>query len=324
VALAVDLVGLAVVACALAVAAGTPTYPTIAAALPGAAGPDRARANQLLVTVEVCAWVVGPAVGGLMLAPAVRPFTLPVAVALSLAAWCLAARVVVPGPGPRAPEDEAARAGMLRTVLRCRPAVVALGHAGLLNLVVTVTGVALLPLALDGWGRDEGSFGVATAFLGFGALAGPLLARLVTATIGRGLAGLAAALLVVAASPLPWVALVPLALAGAAGVVIESLVTGTLQDRVPDHHRAGALGVADAVMVGSCLLGSLLAPALVTALGPRVSLLALSVLAVLPLLPRLRRPADAARVVPAGAAAPAVLELRASSPLPGRRSAPAA
>jgi len=322
VALAAGHVGAAVVACALAVAAGTPTYPTIAAALPGLAGPERARANELLVTVEVCAWVVGPALGGLMLAPAVRPFTLPVAVALSLLAWCLVARVVVPGPVARVPETAAA--GMLRTVVRCRPAVVALGHAGLLNLVVTVTGVALLPLALDGWGRDEGMFGVATAFLGFGALAGPVLARFVTATVGRGLAGLAAALLVVAASPLPWVALVPLALAGAAGVVIESLVTGTLQDRVPDHHRAGALGVADAVMVGSCLLGSLLAPALVTALGPRVSLLALSVLAVLPLLPRLRRPADAARVVPAGAAEPAVLGLRASSPLPGRRSAPAA
>ena len=319
---AARLVFLSSGAVALAVAAGTPTYPTIAAALPGLAGPERARANELLVTVEVCAWVVGPALGGLMLAPAVRPFTLPVAVALSLLAWCLVARVVVPGPVARVPETAAA--GMLRTVVRCRPAVVALGHAGLLNLVVTVTGVALLPLALDGWGRDEGMFGVATAFLGFGALAGPVLARFVTATVGRGLAGLAAALLVVAASPLPWVALVPLALAGAAGVVIESLVTGTLQDRVPDHHRAGALGVADAVMVGSCLLGSLLAPALVTALGPRVSLLALSVLAVLPLLPLLRRPADAARVVPAGAAAPAVLELRASSPLPGRRSAPAA
>jgi MFS family permease len=273
VALAVDLVGLAVVACALAVAAGTPTYPTIAAALPGLAGADRARANQLLVTVEVTAWVVGPALGGLMLAPATRPFTLAVAVALSLVAWCLVDTLVIPGPVARSSE---AVTGMWRTVIGCRPAVVALGHAGLLNLVVTVLGVALLPLAFDGWGSDEGAFGVATAFLGFGALAGPLLARLFAATIGRGLAAVSVALLVVAASPVPWVALVPLALAGAAGVVIESLVTGTLQDRVPDHHRAGALGLADAVMVGSCLVGSLLAPALIEVVGPRPTVLFLA------------------------------------------------
>ena len=284
VALSADRVGLAVVACALAVAAGTPTYPTIAAALPALAGPDRARANQVLVTVEVCAWVVGPALGGLMLAPVVRPFTLPVAVGLSLVAWCLVARVTVPSPA--AGSAGASPAGMLRTVGGRRPAVVALGHAGLLNLVVTVAGIALLPLAVDGWGRDEGTFGLATASLGFGSLAGPALARLVAMTIGRGLALLTVMLLAVAVSPLPWVALVPLALVGAAGVVIESLVTGTLQDEVPDHHRAGALGLADAVMVGSCLVGSLVGPALVTGAGPRAAVVVLAAAALLPLLGR--------------------------------------
>ena len=38
------------------------------------------------------------------------------------------------------------------------------------------------------------------------------------------------ALLLVAASPVPWVALPALALAGATGVVVESLLTGRLQD----------------------------------------------------------------------------------------------
>jgi MFS family permease len=284
-ALSADRVGAAVVACALAVAAGTPTYPTIAAALPGLAGAHRARANQVLVTVEVCAWVVGPALGGLMLAPALRPLTLPVAVVLSLAAWCLVARVSV--PAPTAPSAGGRPTGMLRTVWGCRPAVVALGHAGLLNLVVTVAGIALLPLALDGWGGTEGTFGLATAVLGFGALAGPLLARLVAMTVGRGLALLAGVLVVLGLSPLPWVALLPLALAGAAGVVIESLVTGTLQDEVPDHHRAGALGLADAVMVGSCLVGSLLGPVLVAGAGARPAVLLLAAAAVLPVLPGL-------------------------------------
>jgi MFS family permease len=278
--LAADLVGLAVVACALAVAAGTPTYPTIAAGLPSLAGPDRARATQLLVTVEVSCWVVGPALGGLMLTPATRSWTLAVAVTLSLVAWCLVTDVVMPVP---AASSSGAVTGMLRTVAGCRPVVAALAQAGLLNLLVTVVAVALLPLALDDWGRGEGAFGLATAFLGFGALAAPVLVRWIDLTIGRGFAVVSAALLVVAVSPLPAVALVPLALAGAAGVVIESLVTGTLQDRVPDHHRAGALGLADAVMVGSCLVGSLVAPALVTSTGPRASILALAVVALLPL-----------------------------------------
>jgi hypothetical protein len=100
-------------------------------------------------------------------------------------------------------------------------------------------------------------------------------------------------------------------------VVIESLVTGTLQDRVPDHHRAGALGLADAVMVGSCLVGSLVAPTLVTATGPRVSLLVLAGLAVVPLLSRMLLTADADRP---GQADP----VRASRPPRARRSAPAA
>ena len=89
----------------------------------------------------------------------------------------------------------------------------------------------------------------------------------------RGLAALAAALLVVAVSPVPWVALVPLALGGATAVVVESLLTGRLQDAMPDHYRAGALGVADSVMVGACLVGSLVTPALVEAVGPRPTVL---------------------------------------------------
>ena len=83
--------------------------------------------------------------------------------------------------------------------------------------------------------------------------------------------GVAVAL--VAATPVPWPALPLLALAGASGVVIESLLTGTLQDAVPDRYRAGALGLADTIMVGACLVGSLVAPALATYAGARPALL---------------------------------------------------
>ncbi len=68
VALTGDRIALGVVAASLAVAAGTPTYPAIAASLPGLAGARRAQATDLLVTIEVSSWVVGPALGGLLLA----------------------------------------------------------------------------------------------------------------------------------------------------------------------------------------------------------------------------------------------------------------
>ena len=63
VALAGGHVALALIATTLAVTAGTPTYPAIGAALPRLAGADRARATELLVTIEVSSWVVGPSPG---------------------------------------------------------------------------------------------------------------------------------------------------------------------------------------------------------------------------------------------------------------------
>ena len=48
-------------------------------------------------------------------------------------------------------------------------------------------------------------------------------------------------------------------------------MTQTIQVAVADEHRAGALGLGDSVMVLGALVGSLLAPPLATAGGPRVT-----------------------------------------------------
>jgi hypothetical protein len=280
-AVAHDRVGLGVAAVALAVTASTPTYPAIAASLPRLAGPGRGRATELLVTIEVGSWVVGPALGGLLLTQSLRPWTLVVSVALAGLGLILSTGISLPGPVEKAPD---AVAGMLRAVVGCPPAVSALALAGLLNFVITVTGIALLPLSIDAWGTGEAGFGMATACLGFGALAAPALARLVTATSTRGLLALAAAVVLVSASPVQWPALPVLVLAGATGVVVESQVTGTLQCAVPDRYRAGALGLADTIMVGACLVGSLAAPVLTRAAGARPALLLVALVAVLPVL----------------------------------------
>ena len=129
------------------------------------------------MTIEVSAWVVGPALGGLLLAQSLRPWTLVVAVVAGRpSGWSAATGIIIPGPVEKAPD---AVAGMLREVLHCRPALGALGLAGLLNLVVTVTGVVLLPLSEESGVAATPAFGLATACLGFGALGAPLLARLV-------------------------------------------------------------------------------------------------------------------------------------------------
>ena len=57
----------AVVAAGLTIACGTPAYPAIAAEMPKLAGRDSDDATGLLVTVEVGAFFVGPALGGLAL-----------------------------------------------------------------------------------------------------------------------------------------------------------------------------------------------------------------------------------------------------------------
>ena len=312
VALAEGRVGLAVAAAALAVLAATPTYPAIAAALPALSGPRRTQATRTLVTIEVAAWVVGPALGGLLLTEQLRPWTLPAAAVLAAAGLALCSGIDVPCPVEKAPD---AVGGMLREVLRCRPARHALGLAGLLNLVITVTGMALLPLSEESWASGPAGFGIATACLGFGALGAPLLARLTTASIPRGLVTIGAAIGLVAATPVPWPALPLLALAGATGVVIESLVTGTLQDVVPDRYRSGALGVADTVMVGACLVGSLVAPTLARYAGARPALLLVAAVVVLPVL--------AVRLVPAGRLATPYDAAREPGEGPDPRGAPA-
>ena len=96
----------------------------------------------------------------------------------------------------------------------------------------------------------------------------------------------------VAVSPVPWVALVPLALGGAAAVVVESVLTGTLQEAVPDRYRAGALGLGDTVMVGACLVGSLVTPTAVAMVGARPTIATAAMLVVVPLLVGLQRGRD--------------------------------
>lgn len=159
------LFGAAVVAASLAIACGTPAYPAVAAAMPQLAGPFRRRATEALVTVESAAWVVGPALGGLLLVPATRPYIPAVAVALTVVATVLAWGVRLPGPVTDRRPARDALSTMFRTVRATPPVVSALAAALGVNVLTALTSVALLPLTQEVcgtwsvaeiWGDAEG------------------------------------------------------------------------------------------------------------------------------------------------------------------------
>jgi MFS family permease len=270
----------AIALAALAVAVATPAYPALAAALPTAAGAASERATNALVTIEVASFVVGPALGGLLL-------VLPVAIGVTSVLASALAVLLIAGvrldPGADAAREAPPRImATLRgsaTVRRC------LAFLALLNLVDAAVGVTLLPLAhggwTGGWGTDT-AYGVTSAALGFGALAAPALSRWGSGATRRariGVLAVGASVLVVAGAPTAAWALAPLALAGAAAVHAESAATNLLQV-ADDRVRASLFGVADAAMVGAALLGAVAAPSLAVVLGPDVLLAILGCAAV--------------------------------------------
>lgn len=294
-ALAGDRTTLAVVLCTLAVAVATPAYPALAAGMPRLAGADSRRATDLLVTVEVASFVVGPAAGGLLLT---APSSVgPASVAGAALAWALYAGIRQPRPATmpadvpaprraRGVGSGAARSAALGGRRGRATSWLSLSVLAVVNLVVAATGVALLPLAEEIWAggtpawSDASAYGLATGALGFGALGGPLLrsvGRALATRMARGLLVAAVALTAASGAPSAWWAVAPLLVVGAAAVGVEAAATELLQDTVPDHRRAGVLGLGDSVMVLAALLGALLAPPLAGVWGPRPVLWLLAV-----------------------------------------------
>jgi MFS family permease len=267
-----DRPGWAVAAAAASIVAATPAYPALAAALPDAAGERADRATEALVTIEVASYVVGPAVGGLLIAS-------PVAVAaLSIGATGASLGLLRGVRLAPASHRSSASAGVAAALRRSQPIRRALALMSLLNLVDTAVGVTLLLMARGDWtGRwsPESAYGIASGALGFGALLAPALVRVGTGREGRWRAGAlltGAGVLATAVSPTIVWALAPLLLVGAASVHAESAATSVVQAEADDDVRASLFGLADACMVGAALVGALVAPTLAEASGPQLFL----------------------------------------------------
>lgn len=279
--LAADQVAAAVVVATLVVAVGTPAYPALAAAVPALAGRRSDQVTSLLVTAEVSAFVVGPAIGGLLLGPVGGLASVQLAAALAVGAALL-----LPGAGTGSGPTAAALPvrGLFRVVVRSPGAVRAMVAVAVVNAVEAALGLALFTLAVLSWRSGATDFGLATAALGFGALGAPVL-HLLARGLGVAVLLTACGLVAVALSPSVVPALLPLALVGTAGTQVECEATAVLQREVPDRARAFALGLADTVMVSAAMVGAALAPWLAVLVGPRVLVLGLGLvaLALLPL-----------------------------------------
>jgi predicted MFS family arabinose efflux permease len=268
----------AVVCCTLAVAIATPAYPAMVAAMPGIAGDRRRSATDLLVTVEVGAFVVGAAVGGLLLGSATRDVLPWVPVAMTVVALVLILPVTMPAPRRR--QGRGHRPSAYTALRRAPSAWRAIAVMAAVNLGISLVALALLPMALDSWSSDATGYGLATGVLGFAALGAPLLRRIgatPVVSMRRGLFLVALGVLLVVPAPSIGWALVPLALAGAAAVSVEAAATSVLQEGVSDEVRASVFGLNDSVIVAAALVGSLMAPVSVELVGGGPALTATAV-----------------------------------------------
>jgi MFS family permease len=267
--------------------------PTLQALLPSLARTPQEliASNGATSTIESVGTLVGPLLAGVLLSATTVGVVFAVGAGAMLVAAALLTRVRVEGRFPAA--RGGAATGVLQEFAAGFDAIARVPAArlvaglmvaqtfvrGCLNVLIVVAAFRLLHAGASG-------VGYMTAAIGVGGLLGALGAM--TLSGGR-LAGSFALSLVfwgvpialIAPSPYLAVALILLAVVGAANSLEDVAGFTLLQRTVPDEALTRALGLFWGVAMGAVALGSLAAPALVAALGPRTSFLLVG--AILPL-----------------------------------------
>jgi len=246
--------------------------------------------NGATSTVENLGTLAGPLLAGVLVAVASVRATFAVGAVLLVVAAVFLSRVHVEGR-VTAPSGAESRGRMFVAGLAAiaeRPAarlLVGLGAAqsfvrGCLNvLIVVVTFRVLHAGAAD--------VGYLTAAIGLGGLVGAVVAmtlsfRRLASVFGIALVVWGTPMVLIAPRPFFVTALVLLAIIGVANSIEDVAVITLLQRTVPDEMLTRALAVLWAFVMGSVALGSIAAPALVAAVGPRVAFVVVG--AILPLL----------------------------------------
>ena len=271
---------------AAAAVLATPSYPALVAATPQCVPDEQLQsANALVTGVANAVWIAGPGVFGLVVLAGYGPTTATVgAAALFAAAAGLAARVNLPRPTGRS--GNAGTLSELFTGLRVvatqagvrRPMTVAVIDNFLYGYLV----VSLVLLAEHVLGGQQ-AVGWLNAGMSGGALAAmavvnrlasrrrptPMLFAVMTAfAVSTVLIGLSGAL------PL---AVVFVAVAGAATLIAEVIAVTLMQRAAPKDALARLFGVYDQIGVGAIAAGSLLAGPLADRLGPGTAIVVVAI-----------------------------------------------
>src|SRR3954451_19717387 len=302
---------------ALTSVAGVAYLPAVAATIPELAGEDDlAAANALNSTIDELVVILGPAVGAGLLA-ASSPA---VVFGLNAATFALSALIVARMSVRSTPVDvsEAGEAGPLaqmlvgfRTIVQTPAARVPVALCALVSFVYGTDTVLFVGVSDQRLGTGPDGFGYLMAGLGLGGIAmaatvnklagSARLALVITA--GAALYCLPTALMTVIHSPVA--AFVVQILRGAATLIVDVLAVIALQRAVASDRLARVFGVFWALVMAAIALGTLITPAIVSALWLNGALLVMAFvpaalsLFVYPALPNLHR-ATQARVAELG------------------------
>jgi predicted MFS family arabinose efflux permease len=299
---------LAIVLAALSTTFSAAYLPCINASTPALVGEDDlTAANAINATVENVALALGPAVGGILLLLG-SPAT---AFAVNAATFFVSAALTVPIHTRLSTavqeEEEGSEAAPRRFSQRVKEGVRAISSSSEIALLVILAvalmvfygqEIVLYALAAEqrlGMGSDGVGFLFAAMGVG-GILAAGLVGRASDASKQGGILTIAS---IVSALPMmmlalvhePAVALVLLTIEGGAVIVADVIYMTMLQRILPPEVLGRVMGIMDSLLVAGILVGSLLAPLVVSLAGLEVALVVGGALLIVPallVLPRAR------------------------------------
>jgi MFS family permease len=289
---------------------GTAFRPAQAAILPRLARHpgELTAANVASSTIESVGFFVGPAVAGLLLlvAGVGEILVFNALTFLWSAAMIRGLRAATSGATVEAEEEaeeeaeaqSAGSTGLLAGATEGFRAILADRDLGLLVGLYTaqtvIAGASLVftvAVALDLLEMSESGAGLLDAVVGVGGLIGGFVALLLAQRgrlardFGLGVAAWAAPLLLVAAFPELWAAVVAMVVIGVANSVVDVNAFTIMQRLVPDEVMGRVFGAVESATIAGMALGALAMPLLMNTVGLRAGLLVLgSVVTVLALL----------------------------------------
>jgi MFS family permease len=268
-------------------------------------------ANVASSTFDSVGIFIGPALGAVLVAATGYTWAFAVIALAFATSGLFVARIRdVPAREPDGRRDEDG-SGSVREGLRTISSEPRLGLLfalyGAQCFVAGSLGVLEIPMALSLLGTGNAGVGLLQSACGVGAIAGAALSVMLIARtrlasdLGLGLVLWGAPLLLIAALPHLWVALVALAILGAGNSIVDIAGVTLIQRTAPPAAAGRVFGVLEGMIVAALALGALVTPPIVNALGTRSSLVVVG--AILPVLVALS--AAKLRVIDRGARAPA-------------------